>query len=197
MPLETKDCPFCGEIVKAQAKKCKHCGEFLDGYTRDAVWNEINTCGGAVVGKDVKPGRDFVGRDQFNAETITLGKDKRNEQYQIVLNWDGKIRLRGFDLSKQNLSDLNLAKADLRGTDLHGANLSKANLTGADLTVTDLSEAYLLQADLSGSHLNRADLTSTNLFGTNLDEANLTQAIYNNSTIWPEGFTPPSNAIKI
>jgi len=30
-PAEMKACPFCAELVKAEAKKCKHCGEFLDG----------------------------------------------------------------------------------------------------------------------------------------------------------------------
>ena len=27
---ETKNCPYCGEEILAIAKKCKHCGEFLD-----------------------------------------------------------------------------------------------------------------------------------------------------------------------
>lgn len=27
---DTKDCPYCGEEILAKAKKCKHCGEFLD-----------------------------------------------------------------------------------------------------------------------------------------------------------------------
>ena len=33
---DTKACPFCGEDVKAVAKKCKHCGETIDVALRAA-----------------------------------------------------------------------------------------------------------------------------------------------------------------
>lgn len=29
-----RDCPYCGEEILAKAKKCKHCGEFLDAALR-------------------------------------------------------------------------------------------------------------------------------------------------------------------
>lgn len=34
---EMKACPFCGEQILVVAKKCKHCGEFLDESARPSV----------------------------------------------------------------------------------------------------------------------------------------------------------------
>jgi membrane protein YdbS with pleckstrin-like domain len=33
----TKRCPFCGEVILAIARKCKHCGEFLDRPAPDSA----------------------------------------------------------------------------------------------------------------------------------------------------------------
>jgi Zn-finger nucleic acid-binding protein len=33
-PSQTRRCPFCAEEILAAARKCKHCGEFLDGRRR-------------------------------------------------------------------------------------------------------------------------------------------------------------------
>ena len=40
MSNDVKNCPYCGEKILAIAKKCKHCGEFLDGSSRPAVSQE-------------------------------------------------------------------------------------------------------------------------------------------------------------
>lgn len=34
-PERTTNCPYCGEVINAQAKKCKHCHEILDPALRE------------------------------------------------------------------------------------------------------------------------------------------------------------------
>ena len=85
-----------------------------------------------------------------------------------------------------------------------GANLRFANLTGVNLSKMDLRGvgfgfAYLNEADLSEANLAKADLTMASLEGANLKGANLQvvdglrktylkNCIYDNDTIWPDGF---------
>ncbi|MBI4616459.1 MAG: hypothetical protein HY720_22810 [Planctomycetes bacterium] len=47
----TKPCPFCGEAIQAVAKKCKHCGEFLDGRRPPSKAQRRSAGRGAAVGR--------------------------------------------------------------------------------------------------------------------------------------------------
>jgi serine/threonine-protein kinase len=121
------------------------------------------------------------------------------------------------DFGEQNLSNLNLQKANLSGGNFHQANLTKINFQGANLSNTDfgrsslsgallrdanLVRAYLSYADLEGADLRGADLSfaylhyanlrganlcGTNLTGAKIDEEQIAQAKTNWATVLPNG----------
>ncbi len=47
-PVDDRPCPFCAEPIKASAIKCRFCGEFLDGRTRQSVADSTPTPVNAV-----------------------------------------------------------------------------------------------------------------------------------------------------
>ena len=110
-----------------------------------------------------------------------------------------KIRgdLCGADLCEANLRGANLYRADLReanlrGANLWGANLRRAALYRANLHGADLCVANLCVANLRGANLYGAALCETDLRGADLCGANLREALWDEETCWPEGFTPPT-----
>ncbi len=99
----------------------------------------------------------------------------------------------GIDLIRRHGTGANLAGAYLYKADLYGANLTGANLYGANLAGARLYEARLYGAKLSRANLYKADLSGANLYEANLTEARLYGATWDETTVWPEGFTPPTN----
>jgi uncharacterized protein YjbI with pentapeptide repeats len=187
---DTKECPFCGETIKAKARKCRFCGEFLDGYTRESVWKQLQAGGDAVITGNLEDASDIaIGKDILTAHTgdvggsviqaqgdVTVGKSLRDHQYARVLNWNGKARLRGFDLAQRDLSKLDLPGADLARANLQGAHMYRTRLKGADLRYANLSEARLIEANLRKANLEGADLHGADLSGANFVSANLAEA---------------------
>ena len=108
--------------------------------------------------------------------------------------------LQGAVLQKAILGGTNLNNANLQGAYLQGAYLQQADLNGADLRGSKLQRTGLQGVDLSGALLDEADLSGANLSSANLCQADLELAdlrgiklegtIYNNKTVWPDGFDP-------
>ena len=51
---QMKACPFCGEQIMETAKKCKHCGEFLDSVLRSSTQKTNNTQPEKIVVQNVQ-----------------------------------------------------------------------------------------------------------------------------------------------
>lgn len=85
----------------------------------------------------------------------------------------------GRNLSKQNLSGLNLNSANLRR-----ANLSGARLNYTDMTRADLSGANLASSQVNGVNWNGAKLTGANLSGIGFDANKAPRT--DNKTICPD-----------
>jgi uncharacterized protein YjbI with pentapeptide repeats len=99
-------------------------------------------------------------------------------------NWDEANWLAAW-LPGSNMSKGSFVHATLKAANLTGAKLAQADLSGADLR-----DALLDDADLSGASLERADLRLTSLKGATLTGADLTGALYDDKTVWPDGFDP-------
>jgi len=114
-------------------------------------------------------------------------KNKRDGNYFYLKNQLGgseKI-LVGKDLSKTDLSKINLTGQDLSGANLSGQDLRKINFTGtilrgANLSFTDLSGQNLSGKDLRGINFHRANLENTNL--TNITISKVIQVFEPNPT---------------
>jgi uncharacterized protein YjbI with pentapeptide repeats len=116
-----------------------------------------------------------------------LGEDKERKgnvvRFLIDSELMSKLNLSDADLRKANLKDTNLKNTDLRGANLENVDLRNADLRDANLENANLENADLRGADLENVDLRNANLKSTNLVGAMLRDANLKGATLKNADI--------------
>jgi uncharacterized protein YjbI with pentapeptide repeats len=91
----------------------------------------------------------------------------KSRQIWEIVNHKSKTK----NLTKIDLSNANLFRADLSDLDLSHAKLNRANLNNANL-----KDAYLYKADLTGANLHNADLRNAYFSHANLTKAYLVGA---------------------
>jgi uncharacterized protein YjbI with pentapeptide repeats/membrane protein implicated in regulation of membrane protease activity len=147
------------------------------------------TLTGAHLERALLSGANLEGADLFKAHLNAADLEGANLRNAGLL----LASLNDTVLWGVNAEGARLYGASLEGAALKGANLKSAGLTGANLKDAGLHSADLSGADLTGANLEGAGLEGANLEGANLQGANMRgavmlNALYDETTIWPNGF---------
>ncbi|MGW1743846.1 pentapeptide repeat-containing protein [Nocardia sp. NPDC001965] len=109
------------------------------------------------------------------------GQSLRATNEQHTLSQQTAVTDRFRLAAEQLASDqINVRLSGIYLFELADTSLGWTDLTGADLTGANLEGAELRYADLTGANFTEADLTGVDLTG----------AVYDETTVWPAGFTP-------
>ena len=149
------------------------------------------TLTGARLERAMLSGANLEGADLFKANLNAAdleGANLRNAGL-LLANLNDTV-LWGANAQGARLYGANLEGAALKGANLKGAGLTGANLKDVGLHSADLSGSDLTGANLEGAGLEGASLEGANLQGSNLRGAVLLNAVYDESTIWPNGLDP-------
>lgn len=135
-------------------------------------------------------GGKLTGTDFSNAivKGASFGDSLSREQlYSTASYMDGDLSEIFFccdvDLSLWDFSGQNLMRGSFQGAIFAGSDLSQVNLVMANLQLADLKNANLSQTNLQAANLATTDLTNVNA----------AQAVYDQWTIFPQGFDPESH----
>jgi hypothetical protein len=128
-------------------------------------------------------------RTHLAGADLILANLQRAYLPEANLQWAALMRanFEGAFLCRAELQEAVFAIANLKGADLEGANLQRAilggaNLQGASLKGANLQEAFFGKANLQGANLQNAQ---------GLTAEWMPEAIWDETTKWPEGFSPP------
>ena len=174
--------------------------EDMDLYNKRNFEN-IRARGGRLVGRSLA-GINLSGSNLTKAhlEQVDLTDvSARLTDWKLVTF--KQCTLDGVDFQRANLHRANFSGSTLQGADLRSANLSRANLNGVRMQGARLNNADLRRADMRGARLTGCRFGGAVLHGADLREtdvadANLEGALYDQNTIFPDGFEPEKHGLE-
>ena len=92
MTNETKVCPFCGEEILAVAKKCKHCGEWLDKQQEEVP--QVKQC--EACGEDIPANAticEHCGESVNNTTTQTNNSTDKFANIDVDETWKKRFAI--------------------------------------------------------------------------------------------------------
>jgi len=206
-------CIFCQELINSKAKKCIHCGEFLDRHLLmgKPLWDWLGLfivpltliILGFLLSNYENRRQNNIEKNRENANylqnylddmsNIILAEDLTDANVMAIIQARTMTTISILDgkrnqslirfLREAKLLDRIFISANLQDVDLSGVNLKGVSLYQANLSHANLSGANLQGAYLCNTILWEADLSNATFFGTNLSSADLSDANLTNTNL--------------
>jgi len=179
------------QLSELDARYRGHAHALLTAFVRrHAPWPPVNP--ETEVPADRRPIQGGVA-DDVGAALAALSRGS------MILDGAGseleRVDLRDAELDGLDIPGVCFAHSNLEGAHLVAAKLGGATLSDTVLRTTDLSRADLRRADLTRANLDGATLLGADLTNAELCDASLNGVIADNTTTWPDGFTPPQPGV--
>jgi len=104
-----------------------------------------------------------------------------------------KVNMCGYDFKGANFSNSSLIEAELWNSEFPKGVFSGANLERCSFENSVLNGANFQKANLTGANLANSKLLGADFTGAKLKDASFAAAQYDQTTIFPKGFAPPSD----
>jgi uncharacterized protein YjbI with pentapeptide repeats len=118
----------------------------------------------------------------------------RGQNFSGAVATKGKFRnaiVHHSDFTQVNFEEANLINVEACACSFKSANFNGARLIGAQFNWSRFGGATFNQSDIGGACFENCCLCDADFSGAlRIGEANFANAIFNETTIWPNGFVP-------
>jgi uncharacterized protein YjbI with pentapeptide repeats len=132
-----------------------------------------------------------------NVIATSVPPESRSFENMVIKNaWMVNLELERISFIGSDLTGSNLSGSDLYGSSLSETDMSDCNMQGVDLRNSYIDDVRFRNADLRNARCSLNELGgglrfhAADFTGAKLEGADFTGAIYNEATIFPEGFNP-------
>ena len=111
------------------------------------------------------------------------------------------MEIEGISFQDATLGNGDFTNADLYGANLYGSTFESCSFVNSDLRWSTLFEARFHNCNMRGARFGKSELggptwvMQVDFSGSNLDDADFTGAVYDDETVFPEGFDPTGRGL--
>ena len=175
------------KLDRALLTECSITSTTIRAFASHARFERVAFTGSSFYGSQLS---DSV----FSASDLTQVDFRECDASGVVF---ARCQMRKFVATSSWFTRADFSAANLSEATIHDSYMTEANFRGANLEEGSLRRCNLSFADFTGANLKGTSLEGSCLRGAILTGADLKGTTYSRDTRWPDGFTPPLEAVNM